>query len=215
MDYKRSILLLLFYNKPRSKYEIALSMEKTPKSVRIPQASLYRIAKELEDLGYIKATATPRHQTTRPDETVNEYQLTLKGNLAARIYTYILLLDPKTPSSLMEKLKPEELIKRLEAGPDWALFINFLRWHRERRDDLSRVKLGAAEYYFTLLLSVLQEPESLTDSAVNSMLEQSKQLGLNLPQSEPSQVRKLLEDLNKAMQALEERILAVSKEAKK
>jgi len=207
MDYKRALLLILFY-KPHSAYDIMVSMGELPKSARIPRASLYRIVDELEKAGYL--TSNRRPQKNRPNEMVNEYGLTLKGKLATWIYGYILLRDPKTPTGLIKRLKPQELVDGFESAPGWPLFLNSLKWHRDRGNDLSKVRFSIAEFMLSLLLSILEQPQQLNDSFIIEMVKNLKTIGIEVPPIEPNKLRELLENWKKTMDMLENTVLKLA-----
>ncbi len=204
MDYKRSLLLLVFYT-AHSRYDVMTSMDELPKKARVPRTSLYRIVKKLEETGYVYSTT--RTQKTRSDTTVPVYQLTIKGILAAWIFGYALLIDPKTPSDLLEKLKVEKIIENFESASSWNLYLKFLRWQRDRGNDLSRAKIHVLEFLVAYFLFLLQRLDDFSDNDLNFMMsilwKELQQFGFNIPQPEPAKARKILSGWNTIMQSIE------------
>ena len=124
---------------PKIKYDVLTFMDRLPKTAQVPRASLYRIIDELEESGYV-TSAEPRPMKNRPEEILKLYQLSLRGRPAVWIFSYVLLLDPSTPRSLMYHFNPGELLKSLESARGGSVIVEFLRWNRKRGNDLSRVR---------------------------------------------------------------------------
>jgi hypothetical protein len=210
MDYKRSLILMLF-SKPKIKYDVLQFMDRMPRASRVSRASLYRIVDELEHNGFL-ISADPRAMKNRPSESLSTYRLSIKGSLAAWIYSYVLLLDPKTPRSLMEKLNPEELLAVLDSTTGKKLYIEFLRWNRWRGNDLSRVKIDLVDLVSSFLPVVLKHHDTLSDQELALALSKVRDFGISAPQLEPALVRKLLEAWRKAMAGLEQTVLTRPRE---
>jgi len=204
MDSKRSVLLILL-SKPRSKYDALTSMKELPKSYRVSRASLYRIVDELEKGDFIEVVNVGR-MTNRPDEPVNSYGLTLKGLFAAGISAYMLFLDSKTPHTLRDRVRPDELIKALEASAGWPLYLDFLKWHRERGIDLSKAKISMAYFSSMLALSLLEHPESVTEERMRKLAQVVKKLGI-AAQIEPKEISVLFRDARDSFREFETKVL--------
>jgi DNA-binding PadR family transcriptional regulator len=209
MDYKRSLILMQLA-KPNSKYDVLTFMESLPKTARVSRASLYRIVDELEENGFV-TSAEPRPMKNRPEETLKLYQLSLKGRLATWIFSYTLILDPKTPRSLMDQLDPAELVKIFESTRGAKLFVEFLRWNRKRGNDLSRVHLDLFDLVSGFLPVILHHPEAISDEELSLSLSESKDFGFDAPNLNPILVRKLIEAWRKAMTGLEKEFLGRKK----
>lgn len=205
MDYKRSLILMQLA-KPKSKYDVLTFMEKLPETARVSRASLYRIVDELEKNGYV-TSAEPRPMKNRPEEKLKLYQLSLKGRLAAWIFSYVLFLNPKTPRSLMDQLDPKDFLKILESARGAKLFMEFLRWNRKRGNDLSRVNLDLFDLVSAFLPVILHHPESISDEELALSLSKLKDMAPATPNLNPALIRKLIEAWRKAMTGLEKEIL--------
>jgi hypothetical protein len=196
--YKGVLLLLL--TRTTSKWDLRPKMKMLPKNYRVPQATLYRRVNELSKNFFLD---TVYGKTGRAGMTVNSYRLSMKGILAAGIYAYALFLDAQIPTSVKEKSNVEQWIKTLESslGPAWELYINFLRWHRERRIDLSEAKIDMAYFGTVVFLSMLDHPENVTEDRMRELAEPLIKLGMALP-ANPKDVPALLENAKKALQEL-------------
>jgi hypothetical protein len=203
MDRQKSVLLLLFF-KPDSRWGISLRVEKLPKSYKIPQASLYRKVDGLYESCFLELLNT---KIGRAGTTVSYYGLSLKGLLAGFIYAYVLFLDSKTPANLKEHTQLDELIKIFESAPGWSFFIDFLKWHRDRRIDLSRAEVDMAYFSLTLLLSILERPKDLSEQDFSRLAEHLKRFGM-VPEQAPKDMILLLENSKKFFQELGESIIA-------
>jgi len=204
IDRQKSVLLLLFH-KPNSRWGIMPMIKKLPKTYRVPTASLYRKVNELYDSSFLKLLNTERG---RAGIAVSYYGLSLKGYLAACIYAYVLFLDAKTSASVKEQTGLDKLVKNLESTPGWSLFIDFLRWHKDRNIDLSNVKIDIAYFSLTLTLSMLDHPENVTEQDLIRLSEHLKQFGL-VPQKEPKEILQLLQSTKKSIQEVGENVLAL------
>jgi len=202
VDWHTSVLLLLF-QEPSSVWEILPRVEKFPKSYRVPQATIYRKVKGLYDASFLDLVDTRRGRGGMP---VSTYRLSLKGRIAAGIFTYVLFSDPKTPDGLKENTGAEKLVQILESSPGWALHISFLRWHRDRRIDLSEAKIDMAYFSSILALSLLEHPESVTEERMRELAEVVKKLGI-VPQVEPKEIPALFRDAKDSFRELETKVL--------
>jgi hypothetical protein len=199
VDPYRAVLLLLFV-RTTSKWDLRPKMKMFPKSYRVPQATLYRRVNELSENFFLDLVYAKKG---RAGMAVNSYRLSMKGILAAGIYAYALFLDAQIPTSVKEKSNVEQWIRTLESslGPAWDLYISFLRWHRERRVDLSKAKIDMAYFGTVMFLSMLDHPENVTEERMRELVEPLIKLGMVAP-VDPKDVPVLLENAKKTLQEL-------------
>jgi len=93
------------------------------------------------------------------EKPMNLYRLSLKGSLACTIQRYAFFLDPEV--RLKAKSKATEYAKQLESMPGFTLLIAFLRWHRERRIDLSSGRIDPLYRLFATLMAMRDHPEDI------------------------------------------------------
>jgi hypothetical protein len=193
-------MLLLFFMRTRSKWDLLDTVKKLPKNYRIPQATLYRRVNALRDRTFLDVISS---KTGRAGMTVNSYRLSLKGLLAGCIAAYATFLDPAIPATLKEKTQAEQLAQVMESavGPAWALYIDFLKWHRERRIDLSNAKIDMAYLGLVLALSMLDHPETVTEERMRELSKPFMKLGL-APSFDPETVPARLREAKTALQDL-------------
>jgi hypothetical protein len=205
LDEDQQIILLLF-DKPKNKHEACVQSKSFPKQLRISQASLYRKVDSLCDLLFLEIVDTGKFVRGTLRATVNYYQRTLKGILAAYIFAYA-LLKSKTPQAVIEKLEINSYITALESAQA-DLFIDFLRWHKNRGDDLSRVKIDMNDLVLNCLHYVLDKPDRISETDIERIAEKMKEYGLNLPKIEPARIRELLLNSKKPLEELTNSIYA-------
>jgi hypothetical protein len=198
-DPYRAVLLLLFMQ-TTSKWDLRRKMRMFPKNYRVPQATLYRRVNELSENFYLDMISTKRGRAGGP---VNYYRLSLKGLLAAGIYGYALFLDSDIPISVREKAKVERWIRIFESslGPAYDLYISFLRWHRERNVDLSKARVDMPYFSATMLLSMLDHPEIITEKQFRELAEPLIKLGI-VPRDKIREVPVFVQNARNALQAL-------------
>jgi hypothetical protein len=172
LDRKRMVLLILF-DRPGSKWDKRQESEKLPKSDRISTATLYRSVDELLAEGFLEETKG-HERRARGGATVVTYNLTLKGYFAEAI-TARLLLEERISAELRRRV--EEIAKTLDSSPGWPLFIEFLRWHRKRGIDLSRVSIDGAYFGSILWLALIEHPKEFIWEHLQPSV---KTLGLDL-----------------------------------
>jgi hypothetical protein len=172
LDRKRMLLLLLF-ERPGSRWDKKEEIKKLPKSDRIPTATLYRNVDELLAEGFLEEMKGYERRA-RGGATVVTYHLTLKGCLAGAIIAR-LLLEQKISPELRKRV--EGMAELLDSAPGWPLFIEFLRWHKQRGIDLSRVNIDGAYFSSILWLALIEHPK---DFIWKHLQPSVKTLGLDL-----------------------------------
>ena len=156
LDPKILILLLLF-QKPRSKYDASMFTENKLTKHRIPTSSLYRIVDRLCKAGFLEVVDEGRYEHGDPKAVKEIYGLSLKGMLASEISGLVIVLDPTFPARERGSIMPEE---SLEKYVDRSYTIDFLRWHRDRGFNLSNARIDYAYLYLVSLLGRLdRKPE--------------------------------------------------------
>jgi hypothetical protein len=193
-------ILLLFFVHTTNKWDLIDTVEKLPKSYRIPQATLYRRVKSLYGRHFLDLVSS---RTGRAGMAVESYRLSLKGLLACGIVAYETFLDPTIPATIKEKTQAEQLAQELEssAGPGWALYLDLLKWHRERQIDLSKAKVDMLYFGFSLALSMFDHPEAVTTERMRDFSAPFLKLGLPL-KADPETWPALFKDAKKAMEGL-------------
>jgi hypothetical protein len=172
LDRKKMLLLLLF-DKPGSKWDKKEDIKKLPRPDRISTATLYRNVDELRAGGFLEEMKGSERRG-RSGTTVHVYRLTFKGYLAEAISAHLLLLEGKASPQLGEEV--ERIAKGLESTPGWPVLIEFLKYHRDMKIDLSRVSVDPG--YFGTMLSLALSTHSPED--ISSIIEPSfKQLGID------------------------------------
>jgi hypothetical protein len=199
LDQYDTVLLLLFTH-TTSKWDLLDIVKKLPKSYRIPQATLYRRVNALRGRSFLDVISS---KTGRAGMIVNSYRLSLKGLLAAGISAYATFLDPAIPITLKEKTQAAHWAQVMESalGPAWALYIDFLKWHRERCFDLSNAKIDMAYFGAVLFLSMLDHPETVTEERMQELSKPLMKLGL-APSFDPDTVPARLKEAKTALQNL-------------
>ncbi len=197
LDRKRTVLLMLF-EKPGSKWDAKTRMSGLPKSYRISTASLYRNVDELLAHGFLQVVKGSERRS-RGGATVFSYELTLKGIFAAGINACVLFLDSKTPVSLEESVDTEKLVQNFESNPGWSFYIDFMKWHRDRRIDLSNVSVDMAYVGSTLTLAMLEHPENVTLERLQALAKRMRDFGLPVPEV----TAKTVEDFQKSASLLQ------------
>jgi hypothetical protein len=172
LDRKRMLLLTLF-DSPGSKWDKKEAMKKAPKSDRIATATLYRNVDELLAEGFLEEMKGYERRA-RGGATVVTYSLTLKGCLAGAIIAR-LLLEQKISPELRKRV--EGIAETLDSAPGWPLFIEFLKWHKQRGIDLRRVSIDGAYFSSILWLALIEQPE---DFIWKHLQPSVKTLGLDL-----------------------------------
>jgi hypothetical protein len=171
-DRKRMLLLTLF-DRPGSKWDKNEVMKKAPKSDRIATATLYRNVDELLAEGFLEEMKGYERRS-RGGSTVVTYRLTLKGYFAEAI-TGRLLLEEKISPQLRKRV--QEIAETLDSTPGWPLFIEFLRWHKQRGIDLSHVSIDGAYFGSILWLALIEHPKEFIWEHLQPSV---KTLGLDL-----------------------------------
>ena len=183
--------MLFLFGTPRNRHEAYAFSKGFPKQLRLSQASLYRKVDSLCDLFFLEVVRTGKFVRGNLRATVNYYRLTLKGRLAAYICAYVLLLNAKTPQDVVEKLDIEGSIAFLESMQASDLFLDFLRWHRARGDDLSRVKIDMYNLVLDFFHFMMEKPERISISHIAQGIQKMKEYGFEVPDMEPAEVRRL------------------------
>jgi len=163
LDFK-ALLLLSRFETSSTKYdamkvlkELETSGISFPQSFSpiIPQSSLYRKVDELHEAGFLEIVDKKEFVRGTLEKPMNLYRLSLKGSLACTIQRYAFFLDPEV------RFWATEYAKQLESMPGFPLLIAFLRWHKERRIDLSSARIDPLYRLFTTLMAMRDHPEDL------------------------------------------------------
>jgi hypothetical protein len=174
LDRKKMLLLLLF-DKPGSKWDKKDDLKKLAKPDRISTATLYRDVNELKAGGFLEEMKGSERRA-RSGTPVLTYRLTFKGCLAEAISAHLLLLEGEIPPQLKRRIA--KIAKASDSSPGWPVFIEFLKYHRELRIDLSRANIDAAYFSSMLSLALRKYPEDMILKIVEPSL---KELGIDLP----------------------------------
>ena len=177
---KKKAIILMFFVKPGSKWEVKNKITKLPKYYRVPESSLYRLVEELATRGFLQIVKGSARRG-RGGMMVHDYELTMKGIVAAGINLYTLFLDSKIPVSLKEHLDEERLVQTLESNPSWPFYLEFLRWHSDRNIDLSQVKVDIGYVGSILSLVMLERPENITLERLQALASSMKESGIQVP----------------------------------
>ena len=177
---KKKVIILMFFVKPGTKWHVNNEIMKLPKFYRVPESSLYRLVDDMVAQGFLQ-TVKGSARRGRGGMMVHDYELTMKGIVAVGINMYALILDPKTPTNLKERLDTQSLAKNLESNTAWPFYIEFLRWHRDRNIDLSHVKVDFAYVGSVISLTMLEHPEQITLERLQALAGTMKELGIEVP----------------------------------
>ncbi len=178
LDRKKMLLLLLF-DKAGSKWDKKKEIKELPKADRISTASLYRNVDELVGGGFLQVMKGSARRS-RGGATVLTYHLTLKGYLAEAVNAQCLVLERRLSANLRKRV--EKIVEDLKSSPGWPVYIEFLRWNRDRQIDLSRVNVDEAYFGSTLLLALLEHREDQIWKLIQPSANKTKELGLGLPE---------------------------------
>ena len=206
---RRKTAILLSFHKPRSQFDVLKETEHLPKAYRVPRATLYRKVKELYDAHFLDLIEQREFVKGNLRGTVRYYRLTFKGYLAGFIYAYLLFIDPKTPTSLKEKVELDDFgkaLRILESSPSWSFVVSFLRWHKNKSFDLSFAKIDIIYFALTLGLSMLEMPESISEEDLRALSEVGKPFGM-IPPQDPNAMLELLKTLSKSIPEFERTLL--------
>lgn len=190
--------ILLVFNKARNKHVAYLESQKFPKKLRVPMASLYRKVDKLCSLYFLEVVKQEKFVRGNLRATVNYYQRTLKGLLAAYIYGYARLLRTK-PADDIEELEIKSAIEAIEASQIGDLFTAFLRWHKNRGNDLSRIKFEMKDLVLDCIRYFLDNPEQLSEAYIAQGIKKLEELGVNVPKVPPAEIRRNLIFMSKAL----------------
>jgi len=171
----RMATLLLQFREPRSKYDALLNMQQVPKDLRIPRASLYRRVEEFRENGFLHVEETRTFAKGTLRMPINVYGLSVKGLIAADIYSYVRFLSSTTESK--GSRTADHQVKRLERSQEWRFIISFLKWHRERGIDLSRARIDFMYVYVIGLLSLYERPDEIEDPVALEFLRCARAMG--------------------------------------
>lgn len=177
---KKKAIILMFFVKPDSKWDVKNKIIKLPKFYRVPESSLYRLVEELVTQGFLQIVKGSARRG-RGGMMVHDYELTMKGLVAAGINMYTLFLDSKIPASLKEHLDTERLVQNLESNSAWPFYIEFLRWHRDRNIDLIRANVDFGYVSSILLLAMLEHPERITVERLQALASSMKEFDIHIP----------------------------------
>ena len=157
---ERMAALLLQFREPQSKYDVLLRMQCLSKRLRMSRASLYRKVEELYEAGFLVVETKREFAKGTLRMPINVYGLSVKGVIAADIYSCVLSPSsqaaPKGKSGLGSGGKSEK-------SYGWPFIASFLKWHRERGIDLSKARIDFMYVYVTGLLSLYERPEEIED----------------------------------------------------
>jgi hypothetical protein len=179
-DVKETILLLLF-QEPTSKWDARKRIEKWPKFYRIPESSLYKMVDQLVTDGFLQVVEGSGRRG-RGGMVVHDYGLTIKGVFAAGINAYLLFSNPNSPRSLTHSIGAKRLAQNFESNPNWSFIIDFLKWHKERKIDLSHSRVDFAYVGSTLALALLEHPETVTLERFQVLAERMRKFGIPVPE---------------------------------
>lgn len=209
LDNDQATILLLF-DRPRNKHQAYVQSASFPRSFRIPMASIYRKVDDLCNLFFLELVDSRTYmKSDNLRGTGNYYQRTLKGLLAAYIYAYVLVLDKGTPREVVERMELRDYIRVLESSKGATLFVDFLRWNKNRGSDLSRVKVDMKDLALSFLHYALDNPEAISEVDISNALKAMKEFGFETPRVAPGEIRKLFLSSTKPLAEMSEGIYSL------
>jgi len=141
---------------------------------------------------------------------VRYYRLSFKGLIATYIFTYILSVASRIPTTVEEKLETNQLAKRAraqESAPSWNFVISFLKWHRDRGISLRHAKIDMAYFGLTLALSLLDHPKDVSEQDLHELYDELRRYGF-VPPLELKDAQKILRSAKKSLREFERVFLA-------
>lgn len=163
----KALLLLTRFETPSTKYDAMKVLKELKTSgISFPQSSLYRKVDELHEADFLEIVDKKEFVRGTLEKPMNLYRLSLKGSLACTIQRYAFFLDPEV--RLKAKRIATEYAKQLESTSGFPLLIAFLRWHRERRIDLSHARIDSLYLLFTTLMAMRDHPEGIPNPFLRS-----------------------------------------------
>lgn len=91
-----------------------------------------------------------------------------------------------------------------------SFIISFLRWHRERDINLRPLKMDINYFSMTLMLSLLDRPDSISEKDVLDLAKLSSKFGLT-PQHDPKQFLPLLDKVKESFPEFERVLTTLAK----
>jgi len=165
---ERKVMLMTCFDPPCTKYDAmkALKRDKIP----YPRSSLYPDVDRLHEVDFLEVVEKRLFVKGSLRKRMRLYGISPKGRIAMIIHCRILSSDRKVPKEVRERAK--QYLSCFEPIREWPIYLDFLKWHKERRIDLSRARIDIWYLIFTFSMAAGEHPEHITNPILRKSAEE-------------------------------------------